>query len=74
VDGALPVNSTRAILCGGCGHEYSSGTWSALAVVHTLTSLELHAYLSAWEEARVIEVRACAECGRPMARTTTHAA
>ena len=54
VDEAVPMSDTRAVLCGGCGHEYSSGTWSALTVVHTFTSLELHAYLSTWEEARVI--------------------
>ena len=67
------MNAPRAFECGGCGHAYSSGAWSSLAVVRTLTSHELHAYLSSWEDARVIEVRACAQCGRTMARTTTAA-
>jgi hypothetical protein len=66
--------TARGVECGGCGHAYSSRTWATLAVVRTLTSRELHAYVSAWEEARVIEVRACAHCGRSLARTTTGAA
>jgi hypothetical protein len=64
----------QAILCGGCGHAHSPGAWAALAVVRTLTSRELNAYVSTWEDARVIEVRACARCGGGMARTTIRAA
>jgi hypothetical protein len=68
------MNATRAIECSACGYAYSSRTWAALPVVRTLTSGDLHAYVSVWEDARVIEVRACARCGRSMARTTTRAA
>jgi Zn ribbon nucleic-acid-binding protein len=68
------MNAARAIECSACGHAYSSGTWAELPVVRTLTSGDLHAYVSTWEDARVIEVRACVECGRSMARTTTRAA
>ncbi len=68
------MSAARGIECSGCGRAYSPGAWSSLAVMRTLTSHDLHPYVSVWESARVIEVRACAHCGRSMARTTTRAA
>jgi hypothetical protein len=61
-------------VCGGCRSGYSQGEWLALSIVDTLTSRELLHCVIAWEAARVIEVRACATCGRSMARATTRAA
>jgi hypothetical protein len=68
------MSAEPSIECGACRRAYSFIAWSSLAVVRTLTSHELRAYVSTWEDARVIEVRACATCGRSMARTTTRAA
>jgi hypothetical protein len=64
----------RDVVCAGCRSGYSRGEWLALSIVDTLTSRELSHYVIAWEDARVIEVRACATCGRSMARATTRAA
>jgi hypothetical protein len=68
------MSAGGGVECGGCGRAYSSGTWAKLAVVRTLTSRDLHPYVSVWEDARVIEVRTCVACGRALARTTTRAA
>lgn len=57
-----------AVECSGCRRGYSSSTWRALPVVRTLTQSDVQPYVVGWEASRVIEVRACAECGRPMAR------
>jgi RNA polymerase subunit RPABC4/transcription elongation factor Spt4 len=68
------MNSSGDIVCAGCRSAYSRGEWLGLSIVDTLTSRELRPYVLAWEEVRVIEVRACATCGRSMARATTRAA
>ena len=68
------MSAPRSAACSQCRHEYSGAAWAALPVVQTLTGRELGAYVSAWQEAHVIEVRACAVCGGTMARTTTRAA
>lgn len=60
--------------CGACGHGHSPATWSALPVLRTLTESDVRAYVVGWGERRVIEVRACLECGQPMARAATRAA
>jgi hypothetical protein len=62
------------VVCAGCRCAYSALAWSELAVVSTLTTRELRAYVVEWDERRVIEVRACATCGRAMARAIVRGA
>lgn len=62
------MSDSGEVVCAGCRCAYSPPAWRALSIVSTLTSRELHAYVVAWEDSRVIEVRACAKCGRSMAR------
>jgi hypothetical protein len=68
------MSLSAKVECGGCGRGYSRATWSALPVLRTLTERDVRAYVVGWGERRVIEVRACLDCGRPMARAATRAA
>ena len=65
------MSVSATVECGVCGHGYTRATWSKLPVLRTLTERDVRAYVVAWGERRVIEVRACLECGRPMARAAT---
>ncbi len=64
----------RGIICAGCRSAFTREEWAALSIVDTLTSRELGLYVLGWEAARVIEIRACATCGRCIARATARAA
>jgi Zn ribbon nucleic-acid-binding protein len=56
------------IACGRCGASYTRPSWSRLAHVETLTAGHVTRHLQSWPEDSVIEIRACAACGRSMAR------
>jgi len=56
------------VSCGRCRRVYSLAAWGELPKVHTLTPEEVHRHVTDWHDERVIEVRSCASCERPMAR------
>jgi hypothetical protein len=68
------LSTAADVVCAGCRSAYSRPAWLALSIVSTLTRSELKPYVLAWEDSRVIEVRACSKCGRTMARAITRAA
>jgi hypothetical protein len=68
------MSPLREVICAGCRSAFTRDEWAALSIVNTLTRRELELYVLAWEDARVIEVRACATCGRCIARATARAA
>ena len=54
-----------------CGCVYGEDAWRRLAKIHTLSGDDVRGYVVAWPKGRVVEVRACRTCGRPLARTLT---
>ena len=57
-----------ALRCGACGHVLSERAWRSQAPAHTLSVRDLRDVVVAWPEGAVIEVRACPQCGRGIAR------
>jgi hypothetical protein len=58
----------ESISCGRCRRSYSRLAWGSLPKVCTLTADDVQKHVIDWRDERVIEVRACAACGRSMAR------
>jgi hypothetical protein len=56
------------ISCGRCRRAYSRVAWGSLQKVCTLTADDVQRHVIDWRDERIIEVRACAACGRSMAR------
>jgi hypothetical protein len=54
--------------CARCSATSRGDVWSALAPVQTLTEDEVSHHVTAWPDGRAVEVRACVECGRKVAR------
>ena len=50
--------------CSWCGSGYDAAQWSALRLVNWLSAEEVALYVICWPSHAVIEVRACARCGR----------
>jgi hypothetical protein len=61
------------ISCGRCRRAYSRAAWASLPKVCTLTADDVQRHVIDWHEERIIEVRACAACGRSMARMVRNA-
>jgi hypothetical protein len=71
---AILAWSTDVVRCARCGHSCPADAWQALPRERTLTRDELTGYVSQWPVDAVVEVRACAGCGRAMARRARVAA
>jgi hypothetical protein len=56
------------VQCARCGHACAVATWRALPRQHALTRADLAGVVTEWPSGMTVEVRACASCGRPMAR------
>lgn len=67
-----PAETTGAsvVRCSSCPRTWPLDAWRALPTMATLTASNLRDYVSAWPSDTVIEVRACAGCGRAIARRT----
>ena len=63
-----PAEEIERISCGRCRRTYSWLAWGSLPKVCTLTADDVQKHVIDWRDERVIEVRACAACGRSMAR------
>ncbi len=63
---ARPVSDV--VSCGRCHRVYSLAAWGELPKVCTLTPEEVLRHVIDWHDERLIEVRSCASCERPMAR------
>ena len=61
------------ISCGRCRRAYSRVAWASLPKVCTLTADDVQRHVIDWHDERIIEVRACAACGRSMARMVRNA-
>jgi hypothetical protein len=57
----------RAVRCGSCGHTHSAAAWRARPMLHVLGASDVRAHVVGWTDG-AIEVRACAACGRSIAR------
>jgi hypothetical protein len=55
--------------CGGCASAYELRAWAALPVVDVLSDEAIAPHVVKWPHGVRIEVRRCARCGRPIART-----
>jgi len=61
------MSAAKNIRCATCGHTHSPSVWAARPTLRLIREEELRPYVVAWNE-RAIEVRACAGCGREIAR------
>jgi hypothetical protein len=59
----------ESLRCAVCGQSYRADAWRRLPRIRTLSGTDVHPYVVAWPEGRVVEVRACRTCGQSMART-----
>jgi ribosomal protein S27E len=66
----MQANSGVVVRCACCGRASPLEAWRALPTMATLTASTLRDYVSAWPADAVVEVRACAGCGRAIARRT----
>jgi hypothetical protein len=71
---AMQAQSSEVVRCARCGYSCAADTWRLLPKERTLTSADLGDCVSGWPANAVVEVRACAGCGRAMARTAFRAA
>ena len=55
--------------CAGCSRGYAASAWRELPQICTLGGADIAPFVVWWPAGRVVEVRACRSCGRPMART-----
>ena len=62
--------SVRAdvVQCAACGHACAAAAWRAMPAQHALTRADLAGVVTEWPAGLTVEVRACAACGRPIAR------
>src|SRR5258706_16408204 len=65
-----PMHKGR-LRCAGCGEEYAVDVWRDLPRICTLSGADVHPYVIAWPEGRVVEVRVCQRCGQSMARAAS---
>jgi cytochrome c553 len=65
---AEKARPSELVSCGRCHRAYSVAAWGELPKLSTLTREEVHRHVIDWRDERVIEVRSCASCERPMAR------
>jgi hypothetical protein len=73
---AVPPRSGRPaegagglVHCGGCARSYDLPAWLDLPLVGLLSGEAIAAHVVKWPQGVRIEVRRCARCGRPIART-----
>lgn len=59
----------QSLRCAICGQSYRVDAWRRLPQIRTLSGTDVHPYVVAWPEGRVVEVRACRTCGQSMARS-----
>ena len=56
------------VQCARCGHACAVTAWRAMPAQHALTRADLAGVVTEWPAGLTVEVRACAACGRPIAR------
>jgi hypothetical protein len=61
------VHEGRAVRCAACGHTHTAAAWRAGPTLEVLDAKDVRRYVVGWEDV-AIEVRACAKCGRGIAR------
>jgi hypothetical protein len=62
---ARSLHADAMVACPGCGHAVA---WSALVRVQTLEGAALESQLAVPPDGWFVDVRACARCGRSLAR------
>jgi hypothetical protein len=63
-----PSDGTPAVRCGGCSRAYDLHDWLALPLAGVLTGEAIAAHVLKWPRGVRIEIRACARCGKAIAR------
>jgi hypothetical protein len=56
------------VQCARCGHACAVAAWRAMPPQHALGRADLAGVVTEWPAGVTVEVRACAACGRPIAR------
>lgn len=62
-------SAAHVVQCARCGHVCPAATWRELPRQRTLTHVDVMSYVSDWPPGVIVEVRSCAGCGEPIARS-----
>jgi hypothetical protein len=62
-------SAAHVVQCARCGHACPVDAWHKLPRQRTLTHLDVMSYVSDWPPDVIVEVRSCAGCGEPIARS-----
>lgn len=61
--------ATELAKCAACARELTLACWQELPLIEMIESATILQNVSVWPADKEIEVRACRDCGRAIART-----
>jgi Zn ribbon nucleic-acid-binding protein len=65
--------ATELAKCAACARDITMACWQELPLIETIEGATILQHVSVWPDDKAIEVRACRDCGRSIARTVRRA-